>query len=659
MFGYSYDADSRLTSRVTPARGTTSYGYDAVGNLTAVTYPTSPSISLTYDALNRLTSLTDGLGTSTFTYNSVGQLLSEGGLWSGDTVNYTYNNRLRSGLSVGSWAQNYGYDAIKRLTSVTSPAGTFNYNYDAAQMTRVDALTLPGGGYITNAFDALARLTDTRYVTPDGGIINGHGYALNNGNQRTQQTRFGGSTTNTVDYGYDPLGQLTSAKGREAGGTSRLQEQFGYAYDAAGNLQYRTNNALVQNFSVNALNQLTTVTRSGTLTVAGNTSKAATNVTVNGFMAYLYGDYSFAKDGFSLVNGTNTFVAVAMDAFGHNDTNTSSVYLPVTNSFVYDGNGNMTYDGQHSLTYDDENQLILITVTNQLKKEFTYDGMRRLRVRKDYVWSGGSWTQANELHFVYDGLVILQIRDSGNNPKQTFTRGLDLSGSFQGAGGTGGLLAMTDQTQTNALLQTAFYHSDGNGNVTALVSSNGLILASAQYDPYGRPTAMSGPLAGVNPFWFSSQLYDADTGFVHYLYRVYAPSLQRWLNRDPIGEEGGVALYIFLNNRPIDHVDAFGLQVFTPPYGLWPPTGSLGEKPASPPKPINGLTFDPSAWKTENCYAYALNRHGKPLWPDGAGDHIPENCGELMKMITKEAKAIDKEYDFKTPCPPGYHKIKV
>ncbi len=58
--------------------------------------------------------------------------------------------------------------------------------------------------------------------------------------------------------------------------TPRLQEQFGYAYDAAGNLNRRTNNALVQTFGVNTLNELTNATRSGTLTVAGLVSERKT-----------------------------------------------------------------------------------------------------------------------------------------------------------------------------------------------------------------------------------------------------------------------------------------------------------------------------------------------------------------------------------------------
>ena len=100
ILAYTYDADERLTVRGSAAKTNTSYSYDPVGNLTSVTYNANHSISLSYDPLNRLTNMIDGVGTNRYTYDSAGQLLSEGGLWLNDTVNYAYTNRLRSSLSL-------------------------------------------------------------------------------------------------------------------------------------------------------------------------------------------------------------------------------------------------------------------------------------------------------------------------------------------------------------------------------------------------------------------------------------------------------------------------------------------------------------------------------------------------------------------------------
>jgi hypothetical protein len=42
----------------------------------------------------------------------------------------------------------------------------------------------------------------------------------------------------------------------------------------------------------------------------------------------------------------------------------------------------------------------------------------------------------------------------------------------------------------------------------------------------------------------------------------YNPSAGRWLSRDPIEERGGLNLYSFVGNMPLDHADAVGLQTF-------------------------------------------------------------------------------------------------
>jgi RHS repeat-associated protein len=543
IFIYAYDPNNRLTNRWTPQKLTTLYSYDPVANLTNVTYHSSPTITLAYDVLNRLTNMVDAVGTTRYTYTSAGQVLSEDGPWADDTVSYSYSSqRQRLSLSLvapnaSPWAQSYYYDSVERLTNITTAAGGFSYAYDALRSTLPTVLTLPNAAYITNTFDPVARLLLSSLKNSANGSLNSHAYGYSLASQRLSSTNtFGDWRTNT----YDSIGQLTAVYAADPSGVARMNERRLYFYDAGGNLINRFGGSLNLTQSVNSLNELTTVSRNNSAPVVGTTTSPATNVTVNGLNAALYADNTFAAAPIPLVNGTNTFTAIAQDSRGRSDTNTSTCYLPATNTFIYDLNGNLLSDGTRVFEYDDENQLTAVTVSNSFRSEFVYDGKMRRRIRREKVWGSGAWNLKSEIRYIYDRNLVIQERDANNLPLVTYTRGRDLSGSLQGAGGIGGLLARTD----HALLATgapgahAYYHSDGNGNITALINTNQLIVARYLYDPFGNILSQSGPLALANGYRFSSKEAHDPSGLVYFGWRFYDPSLQRWLNRDPLGEQG-------------------------------------------------------------------------------------------------------------------------
>jgi RHS repeat-associated protein len=91
------------------------------------------------------------------------------------------------------------------------------------------------------------------------------------------------------------------------------------------------------------------------------------------------------------------------------------------------------------------------------------------------------------------------------------------------------------------------------------------MAASYRYDAYGNTVTASGSLAGANVYRFSSKEFLVNSGLSYYGYRFYDPNLQRWLNRDPIGEEGGINLYTFSNNNAPNRVDYFGWLGFGTP----------------------------------------------------------------------------------------------
>lgn len=111
---------------------------------------------------------------------------------------------------------------------------------------------------------------------------------------------------------------------------------------------------------------------------------------------------------------------------------------------------------------------------------------------------------------MYDGRRVIQERNSANTPTVTYNRGPDLSGSFEGAGGIGGLLARSHgySGSTGAWSTHHYYHADGGGNITALAQSRShnfeisqsLLLDGPSGIPYKTPNMRN---IG-NPFAFLS-----------------------------------------------------------------------------------------------------------------------------------------------------------
>jgi RHS repeat-associated protein len=113
---------------------------------------------------------------------------------------------------------------------------------------------------------------------------------------------------------------------------------------------------------------------------------------------------------------------------------------------------------------------------------------------------------------------------------------------------------------------------DHMGNVTSVVRLLGSpgSGSSAQteflydYDAFGKELRASALIAGSNPdsdpFRFSTKFTDPETGLVYYGYRFYDPATGRWINRDPIGENGGLNIYGMMENDAVNYYDVLGLS---------------------------------------------------------------------------------------------------
>ncbi len=176
IWSYAYDADGNQTS-MTDANGkTTNYSYDPVNQLTAIQYPAPDApVSFTYNVMGQRVSMTDGLGTTAWTYDNLGHLISARDPF-GKTVGYTYDAAgNRTGLTYpdGKTVQ-YSYDPDNHMTGVADWGNqATTYNYDAAG--HLIGISRPNNTDSTYAFDNAGRLTALQH-NQGRSILASYGY---------------------------------------------------------------------------------------------------------------------------------------------------------------------------------------------------------------------------------------------------------------------------------------------------------------------------------------------------------------------------------------------------------------------------------------------------------------------------------------------------
>jgi RHS repeat-associated protein len=94
------------------------------------------------------------------------------------------------------------------------------------------------------------------------------------------------------------------------------------------------------------------------------------------------------------------------------------------------------------------------------------------------------------------------------------------------------------------------------GSVVALTEGGGNVVNRYVYDPYGNPLAGTVE-AVVNPWQFAGGLRDAFSGYIKFGERYYDPSIGRWTQRDPSGQDANS--YGYAGANPVNFVDLTGL----------------------------------------------------------------------------------------------------
>jgi RHS repeat-associated protein len=290
---YSYDADSELLQKTSPAPNqtgtatqTVSYCYDALHRVLGKGYGaqscplTTPVVTYAYDsgtnAKGHLTSLTDQAGTASYTYDILGRLTTETRPIASvsKSTSYTYNldGSVKTLTYPSGRVVTYTPGAGGVLTSAVDGNGTqyvssAAYYANGAENTR----SMPGIFFSTTLNSRLQVSAFYSNNGTDAGLFVNKAYDYNaghnNGNvisitnykdsNRTQAFTYdalnriasGSSSANTgayswgENYSIDAWGnlQITPMSGKAHGGNFQLSgnaqnRPTGLAYDAAGNL---------------------------------------------------------------------------------------------------------------------------------------------------------------------------------------------------------------------------------------------------------------------------------------------------------------------------------------------------------------------------------------------------------------------------------------
>ena len=570
---YTYNKLGQPQTRTWACGTTSTYGYDSnTGELLTITYSDSTMpVTLTYDRGGRQVTVTDAAGTSTRTFNSVGELQTEqisgGGVLSGAGITVGYDGFLRRNSLQTAYganmltSQTYGYDAMSMLETIASGGHTATYAY-YPDNGLLNTTTFTGGTTIARGYDSFGRLQNIT-TTPAADVAQSYNYTYNNLNQRTRTTR---EDNSYWSYLYNDRGELTSGKKYWPDNSIVWGAQTEYSFDNIGNRNSSRNggnqfgNLRQSIYTTNSLNQYSQRTVPGMIDVAGTANPAAV-VTVNNLGTVTKGEYFYkelsvdngaapAISQIHVVGARNNFGPGGEDAVSQKD---GQMFLPkAIETLTYNDDGNLTSDSRWNYSWDGENRLISIeaavTAPAEAKQrlEFIYDYRGRRIQKKTYRWNllNSSYELESTKKFVYDDWHLVTELDGANVPMRTY------------------VWTSRELLLINGNGNTYQVGHDGNNNVGVLVNAaSGKLSASYDYDPFGQTLKTVGDYADPNPFRFSSQYTDDETGLIYYGYRYYNPQLGKWISRDPIEERGGASLYGFVDNDGINNSDVLGLRM--------------------------------------------------------------------------------------------------
>jgi RHS repeat-associated protein len=466
---FAYDANNNRTGVEDKNGATTNYTYDNMGNLLTRTDPAPLSYvtTYTYDSRNNPTQVIDAAGYSTdYTYDIYGNPLTVSrAVYSGTaTTTFAYNScgQVTGITNANGKVTQMAYDQYGNQGSVTDPLGhTNSYTYDMAgrKLTTTDPLnhttiyTYDNAGNVLTVTDPLGNVTTSAYdadsnrtsvTDPLGHTIS---FTYNHNDKLVTTTDALGRTTT---YGYDAENNLTSV-------TDPLNHTTTYTYDYLNRLTSRTD--------ANG--------RTETYTLDGNGNRVSKTDRNGNTTTYTYDVLNRLT---SVTDALSNSAATEYDALG-NKTSVTDQRGKVT-SFTYDQSSRLLsatdpLGGFTAYTYDLVGNKLSVTDARGACWSYTYDDANRPITVTDPL---GHTSVTG-----YDSAGNVTGRTDANNMATTF-----------GYDSVNRLSSVTD-----ALGRSTSYTYDNNGNLTTVTNAKNQTF-TATYDALNRVVQESDPLGNTS-----------------------------------------------------------------------------------------------------------------------------------------------------------------
>ena len=517
----------------------TAYQYDVDGNLIKV-IPPAPmgETSYTHDSLGRVTSVTDGNGdTTSYTYNERDDILVTTFDNSGSLTTEYYPNGLRFSEAQSDGVIRYfNYDTTYKIVKEVFDPGTtvvIDYSYDAAgNLIEHKDNNYGAVGYVYDDANRLIQL-----IEPGGSCPTGTGSPANSGcvkfeydanGAETKRTYPGNATVTTIN---DGAGRPTRMTAKDAGGVVKVD--VGYSFAAAGQsgpsadrtaVQTRTSHAeqgipagAVTSYGYDSLNRLTSaIEKNGATTTAS--------------WAYSYDD---AGNRTQQIRSGATGATAGTITYGYNAANQLTTSSAGTTTWTYDAAGNQTRNG----------------ITGQITAVNDRGAVTAIGATTYTAFGQGNTDQfarsASSTQYINSRLGLMSENLGG--PSRAFARTPE--GNPVGARLGGG--------------SRYYYVSDDLGSVIGLFDRTGAYLGGYSYSPYGeaRSTGTNSAVSTNNNLRYIAGYYDSPSGLYKLGARYYDPSLGRFTQMDPSGQEANPYTYGTCN--PVNSKDPTGLASWT------------------------------------------------------------------------------------------------